>query len=1525
MKKKAISYLLVVTMLLTMLIAGTIVASAASVTVEFDLTKGNVVINNDTYSGYNSSGNLITGSHDSDNKYIVNGKSTNTSNMITLSGDGLKCDLTLNDVKRSSKSIGLSIASTDGQNKDVVVRLKGTNTLGQLYYTGNSKLKITSANGDGSTSGKLIATAGEDWSAAIGGTDGDESFSGLTIAGGTIIAEATHGAAIGGGGNGSAIVTITGGNVTATNSGTSAAIGGGGGDSGRGGDAEITIEGGTVTAKCTGDGVAIGGGGSKQHGTVGTATVKLLGGTITASSSQYAISGGYSQKDSKYNTTKVTISDSVRYDARINSNASVTGNKQYVFDLAKDNVVFNGNSFSGKNSEGSAITGTHSEGNRYFVRQSNNTVATANSIQLKNKITGKVNIEIDGINSSAVNSISIPASNGEEKHVVLSLKNDNRINNILYYTIPNETSKKGEQSASTLKITSASGDGSEAGKLTVIPAKGSGDEDGSVHYNAAIGGTDSKSGVTGLHIAGGTLIVEADTSNDCSAIGGGGNGYAEILITGGYINAKNASTGATIGGGVGYTAPGSGCDVVIEGGTIVAENKGKHKKAYINDDLMCYGVAIGGGSSYKQSSAGDIANVTIKGGNVTAIVPDGQTAIGAGNSNKSDAGEANVTIIDGTVNCTGGIGGGSTIVGNGGNGTLIVSGGNLTVKGFIGGGTTKNGEKGGTATVKIFGKKTVVKAASIGGGVAEKENVVSRAKVRIEGGDIQAQILMEGKGSTFDMSGGTINNSKAQTEGYIFKKENGGAVYIANGEAKMTGGTITNCSSTSGLGGALYVTGGSFDLSGAGTIQDCSAAKGGAAYVSGGSVSISGGTIKDCNSATGQGGAIYVTGGKFTMSAGEINKCAANEGGAVYVSGAGGVAISGGKIENCEAIDGGAVYVSGGSASISGGTITNNTSKGNGGGVYVSGGNATMADGEMTNNVSANNGGAVYVFGGNFEMTGGTFSENIASNGGAVYVSGGNFDMISGKMDNNGANKGDGQITKYGGAVYVDGGNITVGVNGCEGGAENTNHTVVGTIDGLDCKTLTHPIITNNKAQYGGAFAVRGSNDSDGKATSGIVSVYCSFIDNNNADNEGTGHNIFMDGGGLVHYLNSATIGEDSNHEIVTIGGQLKVENAGQIVEIKLVYDSNATSFTTQWIGEAPEGYHINLPYCPNSWQEEQAKPDNGNKAFVGWSVVPITSSLEKEVRNKDGYMPIGKAIKVVGDADGKMTFYAVWAPKENNISYAYSLDGEKVIAKDADGNALTAAALGIQSNGTDDYSRYTYENVSYNRGVPEPSKPGYVFDGWLIYADTNKIANWNADPVEKWGETPVKYISSDAVTGVSNIQQPTTEIWNGKIDRNFGDITLVAVFRPSIADIKIDKEGADLALDPNATFIYEITGDPLEEGKPNFTMEVVVLGNEDITVKGLPVGNYTVVEKTDWSWRYDIKANGIKLENATAIADKAPANGVNFDLTNPETLVEVKFENERNLPYWLSGNASCENWWGGTEMSPIAIRNVKH
>ena len=919
---------------------------------------------------------------------------------------------------------------------------------------------------------------------------------------------------------------------------------------------------------------------------------------------------------------------------------------------------------------------------------------------------------------------------------------------------------------------------------------------------------------------------------------------------------------------------------------------------------------------------------------------------------------------DSTMNMTSGIITENCAQGSGG-GIGVRDGSTLNL------GTDKKVDYKKTAAPVISYNKTFDVNYTGGGGGIE----VTSATLNYEVGSIMYNRASGSGGGIYCYRGGSVNASSANSNiANNYAGGSGGAIFLQYGDVNLDG-CILNNNQSGGSAGAIGLRVGNFTMTGGEIKNNVAGSSGGAVYVtaqnnitphgdpgdlgcsasingtviSGNRASSSGGAVfvsvanssDDCsvdltncqitgNKASVQGGAVYLCGGTLTVSGANtlVHDNTAPKGGAFYIEESNKTStsltknnyiykvikdgwepyntlteedvqritdpaiaiktavahINAGTFTDNKATNGngGLLFVTGTKAEVylNDGLLQTNTASKNGGAFSVNGGNVTMSGGKMNQNSATVLGGAVYVSGGNFTMTGGEATSNQAEKGGAVYITGGNFDMISGSLLNNG-----GQNTEYGGAVYVDGGNITVGVKGCKGGDEGTKHT-------KSHKDKVHPIIKGNTAQYGGAFAVRGQNNGSGQATKGIVNVYCSHILNNTSDNAGTGQNIFMDGGGIVHYLDSAVIGAETDHGIVSIGGQLEVVSATGATPVNLIYHSNFGDDDT-WNGTAPENYYINMPYCPQEWQTEQAAK---GLVFVGWSDVQLDSSVASAVRDESNYYPIGTAKQI----KGTKAFYAIWAPINNNISYAYTVDGTNVIQiVEAD----REREIGFTGHNT-----YTYQNTKYPSGIPDASRPGYTFAGWLMYSDTSKISNWDADPLG---------VSSNNVQKIAQIKKPS--VWNGDIDRNFGDIILVAVFEPAYTDLKITHTRWNM-LDVNQTFLFNITGQPDNESLGKVDLTVAILGDGSVIIDDIPVGTYTVTELNGWSWRYDISK--VFINNVEAAAGTVRGT---VTISDPAVGYEVKFENSISIIQWLDGNSYTQNVFDGTSVERFdCVENEK-
>lgn len=546
-------------------------------------------------------------------------------------------------------------------------------------------------------------------------------------------------------------------------------------------------------------------------------------------------------------------------------------------------------------------------------------------------------------------SIGYVPSNGNNK-LYINFIGDNRIGSIRYYN-PYQTNSLILDGMGTLTV--ADGDATTQSSMIGAPYGYSCN-----HYDAVIGGTDSYDVTYGIVINSGVLFAGATAADQCTAIGGGGNGVGQVTINGGAVTAVATTTGAAIGGGIGFSDPGGQGIVSITGGNVYAYN--------FRNKWNIPSSAIGGAGS--SAAEGATGRVTITAGNVYAQSGIG-TAIGGGSSQTKRGGNAIINITGGNViaksvaylnprdagyipaGC--GIGGGTGCSGGGRNGSFV--GGNAEI--IISGGNVWTGSIGGGAT-------------------GDRLAMIGSAKINITGGEVQAQFVMEAGASispVFTMTGGRIHNSHTANTEYENIIPYGGAVYIEDGTFNMSGGTIENCTATKG--GAVYIqkegsTSPAFNMSGGATIRGCSSTShGGGVYLEGGTVTITDGKI-DKNRSSGAGGGVYVSDGSFMMSDGEItgNYASTNGGGVAVASTTADVVsvnIEGGTISgnSCNRYGGGLSVVPGDDAAIvtlgadshglTNPDISNNKAIHGGGGVYTSGELAliTINSGKVKNNI----------------------------------------------------------------------------------------------------------------------------------------------------------------------------------------------------------------------------------------------------------------------------------------------------------------------------------------------------------------------------------------------------------------------------------------------------------------------------------------------------------------------------------------------------------------------------------------------
>ena len=168
------------------------------------------------------------------------------------------------------------------------------------------------------------------------------------------------------------------------------------------------------------------------------------------------------------------------------------------------------------------------------------------------------------------------------------------------------------------------------------------------------------------------------------------------------------------------------------------------------------------------------------------------------------------------------------------------------------------------------------------------------------------------------------------------------------------------------------------------------------------------------------------------------------------------------------------------------------------------------------------------------------------------------------------------------------------------------------------------------------------------------------------------------------------------------------------------------------------------------------------------------------------------------------------------------------------------------------------------NGSMPTPNA-GYKFVGWF----EDEACTQPVD--EAWVNADTNKLTPQQVNGVHK------------------EATYYAKFERDVFDLQITKHVTGKGANPNQTFVFTV------KDKANETVSTIVLKNgETKTIKGLPVGTYTVTEDTAWSWQY-------KADNATQTVTPDGAEAA------------VIFTNAYKGTNWLTSFAEVINSWKTT------------
>lgn len=254
---------------------------------------------------------------------------------------------------------------------------------------------------------------------------------------------------------------------------------------------------------------------------------------------------------------------------------------------------------------------------------------------------------------------------------------------------------------------------------------------------------------------------------------------------------------------------------------------------------------------------------------------------------------------------------------------------------------------------------------------------------------------------------------------------------------------------------------------------------------------------------------------------------------------------------------------------------------------------------------------------------------------------------------------------------------------------------------------------------------------------------------------------------------------------------------------------------------------------------------------------------------NKDTGAPIDGCDEFVSP-ESQWKMYGSTATATEHVAlptidgYTYDSSTTRTIVQD-DPNNITKNIV---------YVYYTEQYIRLDFKVVGPTGCGTVnpeFTRVKIHSDNSATAT--ATPAE--GYRFVGWYTDAGCTSLLT-KEPMAILW--KPTDGWQPHTYYAKFERGVADLTIKRENAE----DGQVYVYQIQS----KTDPALQMYVTVVGNGSVTVRDLPITDYTVTQQKDWSWRHGDGAQDVTLD----------ADG--------ETVV---FDDSFSNDYWLNGNSELE------------------
>lgn len=191
------------------------------------------------------------------------------------------------------------------------------------------------------------------------------------------------------------------------------------------------------------------------------------------------------------------------------------------------------------------------------------------------------------------------------------------------------------------------------------------------------------------------------------------------------------------------------------------------------------------------------------------------------------------------------------------------------------------------------------------------------------------------------------------------------------------------------------------------------------------------------------------------------------------------------------------------------------------------------------------------------------------------------------------------------------------------------------------------------------------------------------------------------------------------------------------------------------------------------------------------------------------------------------------------------------------------------------------------------------------------KFVGWYSDPACS-EDSLVSYSLTLAPTKASGVDVWANAVYYAKFEYMYGDLTIAKSGISSVdhhaKTSSSQEESQSVIFNVKGTSYFGVALDM------DVTVHFDEEGEGSTAVKMLPVGEYVVTEKGNWSWRYDIGS----VEDSDKGSD-AVAFGDGYKVVVDESGNTLSFTNERDNPsYWLGGDNWCRNLFNTESVDKI-------